>query len=231
MPAGLPPRYRGIFISATDTGVGKTFVGTRLVQILSARGFTVAVRKPVESGCELLDGELTPSDATALWQAAGQREPLDTVCPLRFRHALSPARAAQLEGRTLTLSELRDASLRDVGDAWLHVEGAGGICSPIASDALNADLVNAVGLPVVLVVPDRLGGINQALMGEAALRDRGLSLAAIVLNRVDDDVAPELDNVAELSAHTDCAVFAIGHQTDAQVDVLADYLMALPSGE
>jgi dethiobiotin synthetase len=222
---------RGFFITATDTGVGKTFVGTQLVRALTARGIAVAVRKPAESGCEEIEGELLPADAQALWDAAAQREPLSTVCPLRFRHALSPARAAALEGHELTLDMLARAAKRDAGSAWLHVEGAGGICSPMASDGLNADLAQGLGLPLVLVVPDRLGGINQALMGEAALRDRGLELAAIVLNTVQADQDPAMDNRAELVQYTDVPVFRMGHGERADATRLAEYLMGYRSGE
>ena len=231
MNTDTTPHPRGFFITATDTGVGKTFVGTRLVRELTARGIAVAARKPAESGCQEADGELVPADAQALWEAAARREPLSTVCPLRFRHALSPARAAALEGQELTLDMLAQAAERDVGSAWMHVEGAGGICSPMASDGLNADLVLRLDLPSVLVVPDRLGGINQALMGEAALRDRGLELAAIVLNTVEGGQDPAMDNRAELAQYTNVPVFQMGHGERAEAAGLADYLMAYGSAE
>jgi len=227
---------RGIFVTATDTGVGKTHVGTRLVEAMTRQGLRVAVRKPVESGCELQDGELLPADALRLRAAAGAREPLQTICPLRFRHALSPPRAASLTGTRIFLAQLRDAVLTGVNGEtesnWLHVEGAGGICSPIAEDGLNADLAAALRLPVVLVVPDRLGGINQALMGLAAAAAWQLRVAAVVLNRLTTDADPDLDNAGELAAHTGHAVFSLGHGPGAGIDALLAHLLQSPdSGE
>lgn len=224
----MPPSLaqRGVFLTATDTGVGKTFVGTRLVHALSRQGRRVAVRKPVESGCAMQDGELQPADALALQAAAGNREALQVICPYRFRHALSPPRAASLAGARLPLAALRVAALdgRD-GSDWLHVEGAGGICSPIAEDGLNADLAAALGLPLVLVVPDRLGGINQALMGLAAAERHGLRVAALVLNRVTAQTDPDLDNAGELAAHSDCPVFRLPHAAADGLDALAARLL------
>lgn len=231
MTATLKPRSRGFFMTATDTGVGKTFVGTQIVRTLTARGIPVAVRKPAESGCEEHEGELVPADARALWLAADQREPLATVCPLRFRHALSPARAAMLEGEPLTLDRLADAVSKDVGETWLHVEGAGGICSPIAADGLNADLLERLALPALLVVPDRLGGINQALMGVSALRERKLELAAIVLNAVEEATDPAMDNLAELRDYLSIPVFRTGHGVSADVSALVDHLTEYVSDE
>lgn len=201
----------GYFITGTDTGVGKTRVGTALAHALSQRGLDVRVRKPVESGCPEVDGRLLPQDAEALRQAAGAREPLARVCAFRLRAAVSPERAAALEGVALDLAGLREACVDDGGDLRL-VEGAGGFLSPVARGALNADLAAALGLPVVLVAADRLGVINHALLTLEAAARRGLAVAAIVLSRTQgggDD--PALDNAADLARWTRHPVHVLPH--------------------
>ncbi len=191
---------RGLFLTGTDTGVGKTFVGARLARWLAERGATVRPRKPVESGCPRVDGELAPLDARAYHDALAGAEPLARICPYRFEAALSPERAATMAGVPLLLDDLRAACLVGVGaEDFLLVEGAGGFYSPIATDGLNADLAVALGLPVLLVSADRLGAIHQVLVTAEAIARRGLELRAVVLNRLAPAQDPRLDNAADLA--------------------------------
>ena len=195
----------GVFITGTDTGVGKTVVACALTRALTRAGHTVAVRKPVESGCARHAGQLEPADGTALARAAGHRETLETVTPMRLAHALSPERAAHLEGVQLTLHDLIAAArIGDESDFFV-VEGAGGFLSPLASDALNADLALALGLPALVVAEDRLGSINHTLLTVEAIERRGLRLAAIVLNAREpeggDDMANRDDLLSRLGGH------------------------------
>lgn len=170
---------RGIFITGTDTNVGKTWVGVQLIRQLRTLGRDVIVRKPVESGWT---DDLQQTDAWQLAEAAGQA--LDQhICPYRFSAALAPPRAAQLAGEILTLQQLAAACPTHwQSHQFLHVEGAGGFYSPIAEDGLNADLAQRLGLPVVIVAEDRLGCINHVLLTAAAVQQRGLRLAGVILN-------------------------------------------------
>lgn len=189
---------RGLFVTGTDTGVGKTHVGAALAAALAAQGLRLRARKPVESGCPRVDGELQPQDALAYAAASG--EPLATVCRYRLAAALSPERAARLEGVDYGLADLAAHCRAGVAaDDFLLVEGAGGFLSPIAADGLNADLAVALGLPVLLVSADRLGAIHQVLATAEAIRRRGLTLAAVVLNAVVPIADPLLDNAADLA--------------------------------
>lgn len=202
---------RGVFITGTDTGVGKTVVGAALAAALTRLEVAVAVRKPVESGCAEVDGVLHPADGDALRSAAGAREPLDVVTPLRLRHALSPERAARLEDMDLELYDLIAAARTGEADDFYLVEGAGGFLSPLASRALNADLAVALGLPVLLVVADRLGCINHALLSVEAIEHRGLNIAAIVVNAVRTDDDDAMDNHEDLEARLPYPVLPFGH--------------------
>jgi dethiobiotin synthetase len=200
--------HTGYFITGTDTGVGKTLVACALIRALNAAGRHVSPRKPVESGCERRGQDLYPADGAALREAADDPAlSLDTVTPFRFPHALSTDRAARLEGRTLNISALREACLTaHPPKATLVVEGAGGFYSPMAADGLNADLAQALGLPVILVAPDRLGVINHALLTAEAIRNRGLELGLVVLNAQDSPGPEGMDNRSDLAAYLDCPV-------------------------
>jgi dethiobiotin synthetase len=191
---------RGLFVTGTDTGVGKTHIAAKLAHLLNRRNLVVRPRKPVESGCLRGEGELIPADAVTLMVAAGSDELLTQICPYRYESALSPERAATLAGKNLTLDNVVTVCRQGVSQQdFLLVEGAGGFYSPLASGVLNADLAVALSLPVLLIVPDRLGAINQALLAVEAIKNRGLTLAAVILNEVSHHIDPQMDNASELS--------------------------------
>jgi len=207
---------RGVFVTGTDTGVGKTVVGCALARALVRQGETVAVRKPVESGCEPAGDGLHPADGEALRRAAAGREPLEIVTPLRLAHALSPERAAALEGMDLELYDLIAAARTGTPEDFYIVEGAGGFLSPLAKGALNADLARSLGVPVLLVVADRLGCINHALLSVEAIEHRGLNIAAVVVNAVTADVDGDMNNREDLEARLPYPVLPFGHGEDIE---------------
>ncbi len=204
---------RGIFITGTDTGVGKTTIGIQVAKALRENGQRVRVRKPVETGCEKLAGSdiLQPSDAVRLNAAAGAMDALEAVCPYRYEPPVSPEWAARLANQPLEIGDLHAACLNGVGDDdFLLVEGAGGFYSPIAHGALNADLAAGMGMPVLLVVADRLGAVNQSLLAIEAIQMRGLPLMGVVLNQVAQPDNPFLDNHTDLQRWLSAPVI---HQT------------------
>lgn len=211
----IPLPAEGLFITGSDTDVGKTYIACEIVRQLRGRGRRVATRKPAESGCEAAaGGDLLTHDAQALFDANDGREPIERIAPWRFRAALAPHRAARLEGRRLELAALI-AACEDAADAdCLLVEGAGGFLSPLAEDGLNADLAVALGLPVIAVVEDRVGAVNQALLVIEAVAHRGLELAALILNRVRAEHESGMDNAADLAAHYAGPLFHCAHAAD-----------------
>jgi len=172
---------KGVFITGTDTGVGKTWFSLKIIQALCANGIDVVPRKPVESGW-IEDEQQT--DAGKLAMAAGKENTLHEICPNRFEHPVSPVRAAQLENKLITLAVLKEQCFYGIQNhQFLLLEGAGGFYSPLCSDGLNADLAETLGLPIILVVADKLGCINHTLLTIEAIRERQLDLVAVVLNR------------------------------------------------
>ena len=208
-----------MFITGTDTGVGKTRVGAALAHQLTGRGLCVRPRKPVESGCLTGPGGPLPQDAAVLREASGGAEPLERICRYRLQAPLSPERAAELEGMTLDLGELHAACLAGIGqDDFLLVEGAGGFYSPLARGALNADLAAGLGLPVLVVAADRLGTINHTLLTIEAVHMRGLALAGVVLNQPASQGDQLMDNAADLERWLQVPVLRFPHGSDCGVE-------------
>ena len=207
---------RGVFITGSDTGVGKTAIGAALAWRLSREGLVVRPRKPVESGCVDREGGAHSGDRETYHAAVDGREPLARIGHYRFRAPLSPERAAALEGRALRLDELV-AACREGVDAqdFLLVEGAGGFYSPLTADALNADLAVALGLPVLVVSADRLGAIHQTLLTVEAVIGRGLALAGVVLNQTAPGEDPGMDNGADVARWLGRDPLVIRHHDEA----------------
>lgn len=205
---------RGVFITGTDTNVGKTYIGVHLIQSLVASEIQVTARKPVESGCEIVDNHLVPRDATALFDATGQNGKLEQTCPYRFSQPISPERAAMLEGVDLTLQMLANVCLRGVKPKdFLLVEGAGGFYSPLTHDGLNVDLARRVSLPVLLVAANRLGCINHVLLTTEAIQKNGLELMAVVLNETQPTLESNMNNSEDLKRRLSCPVISVGHNS------------------
>ncbi len=192
---------KGIFITGTDTDVGKTYVTSLLARQLKEAGYGVSARKPVASGCSH-----GCTDAEILAQATG--EDCHVVCPYRFAPAISPERAIRLAGQHISLTDCLRASSNSA--AFTLVEGAGGWLSPLCSDGDNADLAHALAQPVLLVASNRLGCINQTRLTLQAIQQRGLTCIAIVLN--DPQHHADAENLIDLQARVNVQVFPLGFQ-------------------
>ena len=170
----------GLFVTGTDTGVGKTVVTAALALALKARGVDVGVVKPVQTG---------EGDAGALKSWAGLAEEPEEIAPFSFRAPLAPLAAARLEGRTLALGEVvaRVRALAERHEVVL-IEGAGGLLVPVGPGWTIADLAAALGLPLLVVARAGLGTVNHTLLTIEVARRAGLEVAAVVLNG-DDAIA------------------------------------------
>ncbi|WP_298292457.1 dethiobiotin synthase [Thiomonas sp.] len=195
------PCRRGCFVTGTDTGVGKTAVSAALLHWCGLQGWRSAGLKPVAAGMEPLGGRWVNTDVLALQRASSLPLSEDDVGPCQLRAACAPHIAARLEGRSIALPPLLAAAqaLARRADA-LVVEGVGGFVVPLDAQHDTADLAQALGLPVVLVVGMRLGCLNHALLTAQGIEARGLRLAGWVANTVDPAMPWLQDNVATLRA-------------------------------
>ncbi len=163
------------FIAGTDTGVGKTFFSVLLAKALRASGLDTVALKPICCG----DRE----DANALWEACERELAVDEINPIWLPNPLAPLQAARIKGRVITREELVIWFERvSSGRSSVLVEGAGGWAVPVGPGLSMADLAVSFGLPVVVVVPNRLGCLNHCLLTVSDIRSRGLSLLGLVLN-------------------------------------------------
>ena len=171
---------RGIFVTGTDTGVGKTWTAAHLIRNLRGQGSDVYPLKPVESGCVEISGALRAQDAETLREAAQLAES-EPVVRHKLRTPIAPMLAARQEGVEIRLQDLVAFCRRE---GMLVVEGAGGWRTPLAEDGDVQALAAELGLPVLVVAEDRLGAINQVLLTCEAVQKSHCHLAGVVLNRL-----------------------------------------------
>lgn len=184
----------GLFITGTDTGVGKTLIATALVHGFAQADRRVVGMKPVAAGASLQDGQLLNDDVAQLIVASNVKANLAHINPYVFESPIAPHIAAAQAGISMSIPKLKlDFEVLANAADVVVVEGAGGFLVPLNDTEDMADLAVALGLPIVLVVGMRLGCLNHALLTAAAIEARGLRLAGWVANSID----PQMTNFAE----------------------------------
>ncbi|MET0546162.1 MAG: dethiobiotin synthase [Caulobacterales bacterium] len=193
-----------IFVAGTGTDIGKTYVAASMIREAVAAGRKTVVLKPVVSAVpEPDDPAFAQSDMAVLLTAQGlpvDEEHVQAISPWRFKAALSPDMAARLEGRSVHFDALLDwARMRIRGapaDAFVLIEGAGGLMSPLSVKNTNLDLLAALGARALLVAGNYLGAISHTLTAVEALKARNVDLAGIVVNECEGD-HPPLESIVE----------------------------------
>ena len=189
----------GLFITGTDTEIGKTFVSSLLIKLLVEENLQVAGMKPVASGANCIDGELKNDDALSLIEASNIDVEYKNVNPYVFEPAVSPHIAAEQAGLEISLSEIKKCfeQLKNKSDVVV-VEGVGGWYAPITCHTTVADLAETLNLPIILVVGLRLGCLNHALLTAQAIRQSGLPIAGWIANHVEKDFSSAEKNISTL---------------------------------
>lgn len=175
---------QGLFITGTNTGVGKTVVTAAILAWLRHQGFSAGVMKPIETGVNCECSSPANSDALFLMECGGIEDDLAEVCPIRMKPAASPFQAALIENRTLHPESILSAyrTLAEKYD-WMLVEGVGGIRVPITRDYGVVDLIRDLDLPTVVVARYQLGTLNHTLMTLDTLKQNGIPLRGVVFNQ------------------------------------------------
>ncbi len=173
----------GIFITGTDTGVGKTAIAAGLACALKKRGYSVGVMKPVQSGAVERNGRLFSQDAEFLMKALGEHDESELVSPVLLREALAPSVAAEIEGKEIDLEIIKNAyfELERRHDCVI-VEGAGGIAVPLKKGLLISDLIARFSMPAIIVSRAGLGAINHTFLTVEHARKKGISLIGVIIN-------------------------------------------------
>lgn len=188
-----------LFVTGTDTGVGKTLVSAALLHALAFHYPRVVGMKPIAAGGDWIDGALSNEDVRALRGASTVQVDAALDNPVLLSDPVSPHIAAQRAGVHITVAQLVQAyqGLCQVADAVV-VEGAGGFLVPLSESENGADLARALNVPVVLVVGLRLGCLNHALLTAHSIAAAGLTLAGWVANHVDPAMLAQAENIAYL---------------------------------
>lgn len=203
-------RLRGaVFVTGTDTGVGKTVVCAGLLQALRRMGLRVAGMKPVATGARRTRQGLRNDDALALAAAAGGLDRYDDVNPCVFAPPIAPHIAAARAGVRIRIAGLRAAYRRlAAGSDWVVVEGVGGWRVPLGARTTVADLARALRLPAVLVVGLRLGCINHALLTAEAIVADGVPLAGWIANSIEARLEEREEIISALTRRIDAPLLA-----------------------
>ena len=190
----------GVFVTGTDTAVGKTVVARAIIRALSAADLAVAAMKPVSAGSRETAAGLRNDDALTLMQAANVTAAYEVVNPYCFAAPIAPHIAARDAGVVIDVALIakRFAALARAADCVV-VEGAGGWLAPIGPRQTMADIAAALALPVLLVVGLRLGCLNHALLSARALAAHGAGFAGWIGNSIDPDFARRADNLEALA--------------------------------
>jgi dethiobiotin synthetase len=179
----------GLFITGTDTGVGKTLIAGAIARWFAQRNKTVAVLKPVATGCPHRREGLVSEDAEFLATCANTSHPLDLVCPICYAEPLAPAIAAERAGETLDWSAIdRSIRLMSAGADVMIVEGVGGLLVPMDGKTTVLDMLVQLQIPAIIVARPSLGTINHTLLTLASLRAAGVKVPGVVINRYPMDV-------------------------------------------
>lgn len=226
-PTQSTPEPLAFFVTGTDTEIGKTFVSAGLIRAWVRQGHRAVGMKPIAAGAERgADGQWHNEDVDQLFDAGNVDAPLALRCPALFQAACAPHVAAALEGRPIQIDALLEAfkHLRPQAQR-LIVEGVGGFEVPLNEQHSSADLAQALGLPVVMVVGLRLGCINHALLTAQAIAARGLKLAGWVANTVDPIMAHPQGSIDALRQRLGAPLLAvIPRVAQPGPDAAADHL-------
>jgi dethiobiotin synthetase len=225
----------GVYITGTDTGIGKTHASCTLLRSLRVQGVRAAGMKPVASGCENTGDGLRNADALDLIAASATSLDYDHVNPYAFADPIAPHLAATDAGRVIDRQRIRAAYERlQLCADLVVVEGVGGWLAPLGESLMQSDLVDFLDVPVVLIVGLRLGCLNHALLTVRAIETDGCRLIGWIANRIDPVMLRADDNIATLKSRIHAPLLGIiehGHErldsdtgifTDAVRNLLAD---------
>lgn len=196
---------KGVFITGTDTGVGKTWFTLALIEALKGQGRRTNGMKPVASGGTYINGKLTNDDAKLIMQCCSELVNYELINPYVFEPPVAPSFAARQAGEIVDLDQIV-ASYNKLASAcdYIIVEGVGGWRVPISDKIRTVDLARELAVPVILVVGLRLGCINHAILTAEAIRADGINLCGWVSNQLDKEYLHKEETLELLNEELAC---------------------------
>ena len=212
-----------IFITATGTDAGKTYVSALIVKSMRERGFNCGYYKPALSGAEITnDGKIIPGDADYVLKTAGIEEPPENYISYIFKPAVSPHLASEMENNPIKLEKIKSDFQRIKKEFdYLLVEGAGGIVCPfnIKEGILLPDVIKALNLDTLLVADAGLGTINSTVLTSEYAKYHGINIKGIILNKFDENSLMQRDNKAQIEKLTGIKVVAEVKENDTSINL------------
>ncbi|MBI4652590.1 dethiobiotin synthase [Candidatus Desantisbacteria bacterium] len=176
-------KTKGIFITGTDTGIGKTIVSAGIARALSTMGFNIGVMKPIATGAIKSKNGLISEDAIFLKESITSPDPLSLINPSVYYHPLAPSVAAQISGTPVNIKKIMKCfSILKKKHDFIIVEGIGGIMVPITHNYMVADMIKEMNLPAVIVTRPGLGTINHTLLTLECAKTHGIKIKGIIFN-------------------------------------------------
>jgi len=200
---------KGVFITGTDTGIGKTWFTLALMGELKKQGQKVSGMKPIASGALLTEGKLENEDACQIMEHCSAPTEYELINPFVFELPVSPHIAADQAGKKIKFQEITSCYKKLASQCDnIIVEGVGGWRVPISEDKSIVDLVRVLELPVILVVGLKLGCINHAILTAEAIKADGIKLVGWASNRVDNGYLCPKETIATLQNALSCPLIA-----------------------
>lgn len=213
---------KGIFITATGTDVGKTYISALIVKTLREQGLNCGYYKPALSGAEVVDGKIIPGDCNYVFNRAGiAANPLNYVSYI-FKPALSPHLAAKIENNPIKLDKIKkDFKRISTEYDFLLTEGAGGIVCPfnMEENLLLPDVIKSLGLDIIIVAQAALGTINSTVLTVEYAKLHGINVKGIILNCYDEKDIMQVDNKIQIEKLTGVKVIATVGESADTIDI------------
>jgi dethiobiotin synthetase len=217
---------KGLLVTGTDTGVGKTLVACGLARLMRRRGLNVGVMKPVASGASGSDAAIVSQDAVLLKEAAEVEDPLSDVNPIALGPPLAPVPAAEMSASVVDLDRVEAACERlSRLHACMVVEGIGGLLVPLTRGVTVADLANRFALGVLIVSRTTLGTVNHTLLTIEAARRRRLRILGVIFNRLQSGTLGEDEVTGPQEVAKESGVPILGLIPHLGLDVRSDFDM------
>ena len=214
---------KGIFITATGTDVGKTYISGLIVKCMREAGFNCGYYKPALSGAEVTaEGKIIPGDVTYVLKTAGINENPENFVSYIFKPAVSPHLAAEIENNPIKLDKIKSDFNRIKSKYdYLLVEGAGGIVCQFnqSENLMLPDVIKALGLDIIVVASAELGGINSAVLTVEYAKSHGINVKGIILNKYDETDLMQRDNKKQIENITGIKVLATVKEKGTEIDL------------
>lgn len=214
---------KGIFITATGTDVGKTYISGLIVKCMREARFNCGYYKPALSGAEVTaEDKIIPGDVTYVLKTAGINENPKNFVSYIFKPAVSPHLAAEIENNPIKLDKIKSDFNRIKSKYdYLLVEGAGGIVCPFnqSENLMLPDVIKALGLDIIVVASAELGGINSAVLTVEYAKSHGINVKGIILNKYDETDLMQRDNKKQIENITGIKVLATVKENGTEIDL------------